>query len=58
MTPVTNNIGSVVAGNENYTLGYLKFSSDGTKLVCCNLDLSVELFDFDLASGLISNVKQ
>lgn len=59
--PVTSAIGSIVVqdygGNAQ---GYMKISSDGSKLaVCHGLDLGlVELFNFDAATGLVSNHQQ
>ncbi len=56
IVPVISNVGSVT-GNDNSenTLGYLKFSPDGTKLISCNYGFNVELFNFDAGTGIISN---
>ena len=35
--------------------GYLKLSPDGTKLACANVDNGLFLFDFDTATGMVSN---
>lgn len=35
--------------------GYLKLSPDGTKLACANVDNGLFLFDFDVATGIVSN---
>lgn len=60
-TPVLTQIGVSV---ENFSLGYLKFSTDGKKLAACiqNYDFSgsttsgtVELFDFDNQTGTLTN---
>lgn len=63
-TPVISSIGATIdsfnAENnqlKDETIGYLKFSSDGTKLISCNVLINVELFDFDAATGVISNPK-
>jgi gliding motility-associated-like protein len=36
--------------------GYLKLSPDGTKLACANSNSGLYLFDFDTATGLVSNL--
>ncbi|WP_445957893.1 T9SS type B sorting domain-containing protein [Yeosuana sp.] len=38
--------------------GYLKFSPDGTKLVCANATSGLYLYDFDTSSGTVSNQKE
>jgi gliding motility-associated-like protein len=38
--------------------GYLKFSPDGTKLVCANATSGLYLYDFDASSGVVSNQKE
>ncbi|HEU4789552.1 MAG TPA: hypothetical protein VFS71_07710, partial [Flavobacterium sp.] len=53
LTPVISNVGSIIEIDKDYTVGYLKFSPDGTKLICVNNKLNVELFDFDSTTGLI-----
>ncbi|WP_396142690.1 T9SS type B sorting domain-containing protein [Flavobacterium sp.] len=52
--PVISNVGSLIDVVFE-TLGYLKFSPDGTKLISCNYQDLVELFDFDNNTGIISN---
>lgn len=37
--------------------GYLKLSPDGEKLVCANMGSGLHLFDFDVATGIVSNEK-
>ena len=59
ISPVISNVGTFVGsvnplGNYNVQ-GYLKFSPSGSKLVCVNAYINVELFDFDIQTGLISN---
>ncbi|HZG23102.1 MAG TPA: gliding motility-associated C-terminal domain-containing protein, partial [Chitinophagaceae bacterium] len=39
------------------TRGYMKVSPDGKKLVMANAGSSIELFDFDIGTGVISNPK-
>ena len=55
--PVVSTIGTTHTGNNRY--GYLKFSHDCKKLVCAlggsTSDETVEVFDFDTKSGIISN---
>ncbi len=57
LSPVISNVGTIIANDEVRTLGYLKFSPDGTKLISCNYKVNVELFDFNAATGIISNPK-
>jgi hypothetical protein len=55
-SPVINKIGQSVFGLNS--LGYMKFSSDGSKLaVACRLDNFIDLFDFDNSTGIVSNEK-
>lgn len=55
--PVTSNIGSIHSGDIGETIGYMKFSPDGERLALAKYsgDTFVELFDFDDATGLVSN---
>jgi len=61
LSPVISNTGATIIASNNQlkdeTIGYLKFSPDGTKLISCNTNINVELFDFDAATGIISNPK-
>jgi gliding motility-associated-like protein len=55
-TPIISSVGTVVNTTDStYAIGYLKFSPDASKIVCVNRFLSVELLDFDTATGQISN---
>lgn len=60
-TAVSSSVGTIVDDNSQmgvYTSqGQLKFSPDGTKLVCVNGYTNVELFDFNAATGVVSNVQ-
>ncbi|WGD33955.1 T9SS type B sorting domain-containing protein [Olleya sp. YS] len=38
--------------------GYLKLSPDGTKIACANIGEGLYLFDFDTATGLVSNPEE
>jgi gliding motility-associated-like protein len=58
LTPVVSNVGTLIKNNVNQTIGYLKFSPDGTKLISCNLQNVIEFFDFDAITGIITNPKQ
>lgn len=63
MTPVISSVGTAIvpffnSTSRNNTVGYLKFSPDGTKLICVNLEINVELFDFDGNTGVISNPRE
>ncbi|GGA79053.1 hypothetical protein GCM10008015_19720 [Flavobacterium palustre] len=51
--PVTSNIGAFEASKNSQ--GYMKISPDGSKLAIYHNLLSFELFDFDQATGVISN---
>ena len=54
LTPIINNIGP---NNGSSTIGYLKGSPDGTKLIACNYSAThkINMFDFDNSTGIISN---
>jgi gliding motility-associated-like protein len=54
LTPVISSAGSTVTSITD-TTGYMKFSPDGTKVIASNLENNVELFDFDIATGIVSN---
>lgn len=41
-----------------FTIGYLKFSPDGTMLACANMQAGLDLYSFDVSTGLISNRKR
>ncbi|WP_290697680.1 T9SS type B sorting domain-containing protein [Lacinutrix sp.] len=57
LTPVVSTTGTVHQGIVNNTIGYLKFSPDGKRLALANTfnPTFVEIFDFDTATGLVSN---
>lgn len=56
LLPILTDIGAVIE-TPLHTIGYLKASSDGTKLVSANTNHgSVELFDFDNERGKVSNL--
>lgn len=50
-------ISSTGAANNVFSIGYLKFSPDATKLACVNFGTGLDLFDFDPSTGQISNRK-
>src|SRR6185369_3756855 len=50
-------ISSIGVPNNFFSIGYLKFSPDATKLACVNFGTGLDLFDFDPSTGLISNRK-
>ena len=54
LIPVVNNIGP---NNGSGTIGYLKGSPDGSKLIACNYSAThkINMFDFDNSTGIISN---
>lgn len=61
--PVVSNVGSIFIGDINYTIGYLKASTDGNRIASAKFKQTystpntenVEVFDFDKATGVISN---
>jgi gliding motility-associated-like protein len=55
---VISNSGITVTADDDkaHAIGYMKISADGSKLVACHTYLNTaELFDFDTATGLVSN---
>ena len=54
LSPVINNVGP---NNGSGTIGYLKASPDGSKLIACNYSAThkINMFDFDNNTGIISN---
>ena len=52
LTPVTGNDGFTISADLR---GYLKTSPDGTKLVAANATFDSHLYDFDNATGIVSN---
>ncbi|OXG06086.1 hypothetical protein B0A64_11895 [Flavobacterium araucananum] len=56
--PILSNLGIVVEGEPYYTQGYMKVSPNGKKIVLCHQFLSsVEVFDFESSTGVVSNAK-
>jgi gliding motility-associated-like protein len=54
--PVISRVGTVHNGRDNNTIGYLKASPSGSKLALAIRGMKLyELFDFDDATGIISN---
>lgn len=55
-TPVISAIGSNHDGENDNTIGYMKASADGSQLAVAVKEAAfVELFDFDNATGIVSN---
>ncbi|PQJ19583.1 T9SS type B sorting domain-containing protein [Tenacibaculum sp. SG-28] len=54
LTPVISNVGEELSFDSQ---GVLKFSPDGTKVAMCSSDFGLELFDFDVDSGIVSNAR-
>jgi gliding motility-associated-like protein len=54
-TPVISSIGATISGSTDNVLGQMKISPDGTKLAVCHLYDQVELFNFDVTTGIVSN---
>ena len=53
--PVISSVGTFVSGSTDNVLGQMKISPDGTKLAICHNYIQVELFDFDVNTGVVSN---
>jgi len=54
---------TVINGNDGFSVsqdprGYLKTSPDGTKLVSANMGSGAFIYDFDSATGVVSNERQ
>lgn len=58
-TPVISNAGIPIIAPVNYAVstGYMVLSPNGTKLATASFYKGIELFDFDNATGIISNAK-
>ncbi|HLT34603.1 MAG TPA: T9SS type B sorting domain-containing protein [Aquaticitalea sp.] len=54
-TPVTSTFNNMTTQEAR---GYLKLSPDGEKLACANMGSGMFLFDFDVATGIVSNQQQ
>lgn len=54
-TPIVTHIGTVHNGDNARTIGYLKASPDGSRLALAVYTGFLELFDFDNATGVVSN---
>ncbi len=54
-TPVISHTGAVLPATDSATLGYMKASPDGKKIVVAHFTVSVDLSDFNNATGIVSN---
>lgn len=54
--PVISAVGIPITSPQG-TVGYLKASVDGTKMVSCNYVKNLELYDFNTTTGKLSNVR-
>lgn len=56
-TPVINNAGTVITGasNSGRYAGCMAISPDGSHIAMANVNLGVELFDFNITTGIVSN---
>jgi gliding motility-associated-like protein len=55
-TSVTSSVGTFVEGDSSSNvIGQIKISPDGTKLAVANYNENAQLFDFDIATGIVSN---
>jgi hypothetical protein len=58
LTPVISTIGEVLSNSTTAGVGYLKASPNGLKMASAKyLDEGLDLFDFDNATGILSNVQ-
>jgi gliding motility-associated-like protein len=57
LPPVKSKIGLVCNNAQGLGLGYIKFTSNGTKMASANYTGydKIELFDFDMSTGILSN---
>jgi len=56
LTPVLSSVGSTYTGSIGNTIGYLKATTDGTKLVSAiQADSLLEIFDFNTSTGELTN---
>jgi len=56
LAPVISATGNIITGNKASTLGYLKFSADGKKLVAPHYTMGFfEMADFNTQTGLVTN---
>lgn len=55
--PVISSVGSTIICPPPFiaSAGQMKFSPDGSKLALANSTINLELFDFDTATGMVSN---
>src|SRR5690606_29513739 len=55
--PVISNTGIVIEGanNSGRYSGNMAFSPDGSRLAIVNVNIGSQLFDFDTATGILSN---
>lgn len=56
-TPVISSTGVIVNGSTSNVWGYMKISPNGKKLAISNAGHDLELLDFDVATGVVSNPK-
>lgn len=55
--PVVSNVGTVVSGSYENVWGYMKISPDGSKLAIAHMPLNLELMDFNINTGVVSNAR-
>lgn len=53
--PVISQVGTVIDGLLYHTIGYLKVSPNGKKIIAANYGVVTELFDFNRETGQITN---
>ena len=53
-TPIISAVGATI-NNSSHTRGYLNISPDGSKIAVANYGNSVEVFDFNSSTGVVSN---
>jgi len=57
-TPVVSNAGlNILAAEDTNAIGFIKASPNGTKIATTNGESGLQLFDFDDATGIISNAQ-
>lgn len=53
--PIQSNVGIVTGGSTDNAWGCMKIAPNGSKLAICNSLINVQLFDFNISTGVVSN---
>lgn len=55
ITPVISSVGFTINNNNDENIGYMKFSTDGSKIACAYVIFCFEVLDFNANTGVVSN---